>query len=493
MDSSGITTDFQFILTDTTKNDNVSNINFDFYETVLYLNQYEKTPVSGGFIKIPYFMPSSTIRPNIQYITTPQTQSYQCSKLSIYQKSHPLSSDVQYDGELVIECTPITNSYNKLFVCFLLQNTLYLNSTASDIDKVIADANNNYTRYTTMNFNLGQYVAPTQPVIVYTSGVDTVLIFTQPIQIQNVDFSTFSTIGNDVMALYPTDMMSYSVVSMAPSSDNTTIRDSFTEGFTKNVKRNKKRNVAGVFDCKMIDMKDPSGKKTEGSDTATYLMDSSVSEQQSAMGVAFALFNFFAILLAAYFGSPPIFKLMFIDVSDDGNQMMFGASIFVLLATIMSFILMINGVGYDHVESGFGIFMLLFLALSIMSVVIKMNDKVFLTPSGQGKQPFNVDIDDFFASFGSLFENFFTTLRRIISDNLFPKEGDIGIAWTYVILFIALSIPSLVISAKKDKNANKKEKHKPGYINNLVGIVMGIGCVYGLFAILYIYYIKGRM
>jgi hypothetical protein len=243
----------------------------------------------------------------------------------------------------------------------------------------------------------------------------------------------------------------------------------------------------------MIDMKDPSGKKTKGSDTATYLMDSSVSEQQTAMGVAFALFNFFAILLAAYFGSPPIFKLMFINISDDGNQMMFGAMVFVILATIMSFILMINGVGYDHVESGFGIFMLLFLALSIMSVVIKMNDKTFLTPSGEGKQPFDVDVDDFFASFGSLFENFFTTLRRIISDNLFPKEGDIGIAWTYVILFIALSIPSLVISAKKDKNANKQEKRKPGYINNLVGIVMGIGCVYGLFAILYIYYIKGRM
>jgi hypothetical protein len=40
---------------------------------------------------------------------------------------------------------------------------------------------------------------------------------------------------------------------------------------------------------------------------------------------------------------------------------------------------------------------------------------------------------------------------------------------------------------KKDKPSNRKERKKRGYRNNLISIVMGIGSVYGLFAIMYAY------
>ena len=105
----------------------------NYYDCSIYFNQYERTPNNGGFIKIPFFTPENTVRPNALFISDKPTVKYMSNSLQIYKKSHNIDG-VDYDGELIIENKQITNGDSKLFVCFPLKTS---NVKPNVIDKII--------------------------------------------------------------------------------------------------------------------------------------------------------------------------------------------------------------------------------------------------------------------------------------------------------------------------------------------------------------------
>jgi nitric oxide reductase large subunit len=65
----------------------------------------------------------------------------------------------------------------------------------------------------------------------------------------------------------------------------------------------------------------------------------------------------------------------------------------------------------------------------------------------------------------------------------------VGILPLSLLLLIILSIVCFV-GIKNDPDAKKKEKKQKGYIKHLIGLIMGIGSIYGFMAILYYFHMN---
>ena len=124
----------QFIINDDTLIDDTKHIYTDLYTAILYVNQFKKTEMNGGYIQIPYMMPSGTLRPNATYISNVETKKYKCSNLYIFTATHDILMDSTFNAELVVELIPTTNVSEKLYLCFLLKNTRYTYSEKNDVD-----------------------------------------------------------------------------------------------------------------------------------------------------------------------------------------------------------------------------------------------------------------------------------------------------------------------------------------------------------------------
>ena len=108
--------EFQFDLTK--HKDTTENINYNYYSTTFYRNQYEKTVENGGYVKLSY--PSHSNKINIMSSVFPDH--YLTTTLYILKKGNS-AHNVDYDGELVIEHKSSTNSNARLYTCFLLKTS----------------------------------------------------------------------------------------------------------------------------------------------------------------------------------------------------------------------------------------------------------------------------------------------------------------------------------------------------------------------------------
>jgi hypothetical protein len=192
-----------FIINDDPLNDDRHTIITDLYTAIIYLNQFSKTQMNGGHIKIPYAMPSATMRPNAIYMSNVDVKKYQCENLYVFKASHNITMDGKFDAELVIKLVPTVKTSETLYLCFLLTNTRYIYREPNDIDKLIKKSEKPPTHYDTMNFELQKLIDPKQKKIIYKSGIDTVVIFTSPIEINEVDFSGYDTIPETLFTVYP--------------------------------------------------------------------------------------------------------------------------------------------------------------------------------------------------------------------------------------------------------------------------------------------------
>ena len=501
------TTTQQFVLNDDTMVDTSRIIRTDFYETVMYLHLFKKTPNMGGYIQIPYFMPSGVIRENVNYITSTSTTKYKCKNLYIFKATHNVLTNDSYDGELVIELEPVTTNSNTLYLCFLLKNIRFSNDNPSPLDKIIQIANTPPANYTTMNFTYQSMFDNNQKKIIYSSGVDTVVIYTTPIPIQEIDFSVFSQIPTSLFAIYPTGS-AYNIL-------NNVETEGFQEGKGRRRKKrhHKNTNAPGktavaaalpptnrpnkksgkffgidkIMTCSPIDINDPS-KPPKGKNTATYLMDNKAAQQEKHLGVVYAMTIFLIMLFGAYFGGPPIYKLLIIDRNKTSNNLMLSTILFLFFVLLLGFILLLNGAVYDSIESMVGMMILIFTTLSIVSVFNKRSsDEDYRKPGNSGSSvDFKMD-----GNLGTVIVQFFKTITDDTLGKYFlPNNANLGIGLYWLMLLIILIIPCAVIGAKKDKQANNKEKRKKGYRNNLIGLVMGIGSVYGFAALTFLFSIS---
>jgi hypothetical protein len=457
-----MTTPGQFVLNDDTLMDTTKKINTNFYRTIIYLNQFAKTPLNGGYIKIPYFMPSGEIKANLTMITPDYTTTYKAKELFIFKATHNISMNKTFDAELVIKLQPTTGNSGFLWACFLLKNVRYQNTEATSIDKLIAQSMNPPQQYTSTDITFQPFIDSVQKKIVYPSGIDTVVIFTSPISISEVDFTNYQTIPVDLFAPFPVEPNRYSIVS-------TETVEAFQEGMNK------------IMTCSPIDINDSS--KTKGKQTATYLMDNQTAKMASNLGVAYAMMISFVMCLTAYFGSPSIYKYGFAEFISDGDDLILGSLILLVLIVLLGFSLLLNGIKHDKSQSMFGMMLLLFTLFSVLSIA---NARALDTNL---KNPMDMDRFKFFDTT----ERISSEVWELMKNNSLPLSiGNLGIWGYWFFLFVILIIPVGVIAAKKDKPANRKEKRNPGYRKNLIGLILGFGMTYGLIAIMYGYFIKSK-
>jgi hypothetical protein len=236
--------------------------------------------------------------------------------------------------------------------------------------------------------------------------------------------------------------------------------------------------IDNIMTCTPIDMTDPNGKTT-GKNTATYLMDNKSAEQMKNMGVAYAMMITLVLLMASYLGGPVIFNYVIAQHCADSNSLIITTFWFLAFALTLALVLLLNGSIYDATEAMTGMMFLILIILSILSVANARLSYQNL----YAKIP--MDFEDFDSNAIKMWVG---NLMNVIQTHLLPNKNNKGgiLVW-WAILLVILTIPCIVIGAKKDKPSNRKEQKKRGYRNNLISIVMGIGSVYGLFAIMYAY------
>ena len=159
---------------------------YDYGKTTIYKKQYAKNVKSDGFIKMPFKSSDNTANPNL--IISSSNTKCETTNLYIYGNVHGIKEATEtYDGELIIEHEPITNSYEKLYVCFLLKTDNGVKKT-NVLDKIIND-----TMETSEVLNLNELIPEKSEYII--NKTSNVIIFTKPIHIMS-SFEKFKKIGD---------------------------------------------------------------------------------------------------------------------------------------------------------------------------------------------------------------------------------------------------------------------------------------------------------
>lgn len=157
---------------DLTKKININDvINYNYDETTFYSNQYEKTFINGGYIKIPYSSKSNKVNISSNLFEN----DYNTTNLYITNKIHTIPS-IDYDGELIIEHKPLTNNDKPLYSCFLLKTIRNESINGSQIDELISG------KIDTI-LNLNKYIESSNGI--YYNNSENVIIFTKPIIISS--------------------------------------------------------------------------------------------------------------------------------------------------------------------------------------------------------------------------------------------------------------------------------------------------------------------
>lgn len=452
--SSDVPPEPSFIINDDALNDDTQTIVTDLYTAVIYLNRFSKTQMNGGYLQISYFMPSGTMRPNATYMSGVNVKKYKCANLYIFKATHRITMDGNFDGELVVELVPIVNTSEKLYLCFLLKNTRYNNNESNYIDELIKNSIKPPMHYDTMNFNLQNIVELKQKKIVYKSGIDNVIIFLSPISINEVDFSSYSTISQGLFAIYPVNSQ-YKMI--LPST-----KEGFTESFSNgdvNTQLNK------LFEKNLVTCS-PVDYNNTTDNTAVYLADTSREKVNAQSAIGTALIVMFVAIGTSFFVSPFIFQTFIANITTDGKALKLASGVIVFVIFILGLSLALDGISYDSDETWTGAFVLIFLTLSAMSVSIYRQ----LYPGKYG-----VDFESIEPSeIVDYIKLFFITISadwKIIG----------GISAVIISIFIIITS-----TLKSYPSVIKKEKKKKGYTNHLRGLIMSIGTIYGIMLAIWI-------
>jgi hypothetical protein len=477
-----MSSDQQFNINDDTLIDTTQNIRFDLYTAILYLHLFKHTPLNGKYIQIPYFMPSATMRPNVTYFENINTKHYKCTNLYIFNASHNIILDTTYDAEMVIELRPTTNNSSKLYLCFLLSKTYFSNEPESEIDKIIATSNKPPIHYTTMNIDLNPRIEKKQKKIIYKSGIDTVIIFTKPIPILDIDFSSYKTIPPNLFSLYPVDGTYNIIPENAPQIEgfiSERNEEGNEEGYVaKNASRNTSNDNANLLDCQLVDIDDPTGKKTVGKETGVYLMDNAQKANMNQAMIGSAITVSAIAIISSFIMSPIIFSKLISNHITSSSNLTTATVVLCIFLIVLAFTLLFNGMQYDTNEMWTGSFLTLFLGLSAMS--ISFSRSISDPDTEFGDFTFLPTIQDFY---DHIIRKLWNGSRSwLITDGNTPTRFSIFLI-LYGILIVVLSTVSFTLPNDKKVKANEKKKH--GYTKNLINLIMSFGCIYGLLFLLW--------
>ena len=434
-------------------------VEHDYYTSVLFTHMFKHTLSNGGYLQIPYYMPNSIIRHNLQYSSNLMTQKYQATNLYIFKKSHSIPG-VDYDAELVIENKNV-NTSDKIYTCFLLKINKFSKDSDNAIDKLLKISKNPSSYYDDMDFYFDPLIGNQSKIIQYNSDVNRVLIFTAPIPIKEIEFGAYQTIPVSLMLMEPS---SYQIIQIN-NADQVEIKEGFQEGYE-------------VMDCQLVDDKGD----TKGNNTLTKLVEND-SPDNKIVGI---MFSILMVIVIGWFAAPPLYKYTVLNQYDNNPQTITFATVFIgVVFFVLGASLFGDGLSKyrDTTESYFGSMIMFLLVVSYASIAFRRLDTNF----NEGP-----DLD-----FTTLGKGFISMLIGVVSmltqiKYLFGQTKStiiVGIFWWVALLLIILSIVCFV-GIKKDPDVKKKEKKQKGYTKHLIGLIMGIGSVYGFMLILYYFHMN---
>ena len=425
---------------------------------------FRRTVSNGGYLQIPYNMPNSINKPNLQYTSNLTTQKYQCANLYIFKKTHDILG-IGYDAELIIENKNVNNN-NKIYCCFLLKNTRFSNVPKNDIDKLLEASINPPVHYDDMRFDFETLIGKQPSIIEYNSGVDKVLIFATPISIRETNFTKYNQISSLLMKLFP-DKGSYGLIQMRAV-------EGFQEGYE-------------MMDCQLID----DTGKTKGNNVATRLMTTNSKENNAIL--MSNLFTLSVLIFSGWFIAPTLYKPIIVEHNKTTSSLTFSSIFIGILIFLLGIVLFINGLQYDKTESIVGMLLLLFLVVSSASIILKRIDPFFITPNNGSSV--NFDDKNTFNTFVSGFYPMIIKTIALISKypvgQLEKEPMYLGIfPWIGILLVALFTI--CFVGIKNDKAVKQKDSKTRGYKQNLIGLILGFGIIYGIMFIIYCFQLTDK-
>jgi hypothetical protein len=280
---------------DPSKIDNSIITTYNYTNNSIYLNQIIHTLNTDGYVEIPFL---SNGPPNVII----NRNQYNSNTLYIT-GSNKLIDGITYDGELVIEHTPITNdSSKKLFTVFLLKSDK--NNSLTAIDSLILNNNVSNIGINTKPSEIGNSLNTDSKQIYYIDkNGNEVIIFTRPILI-NSNINTLNTQEK----IFTTNTTNNYVIMFTKYTDSMTEPFSLKEGLT---------NTAY---CQPIELIDSSGAEDAN---LVIPLTGIYTPNDATNNIIRTAINFMAFVLVlglTYILTPMIYNDYVIDLIDKKGQ-----------------------------------------------------------------------------------------------------------------------------------------------------------------------------
>jgi hypothetical protein len=315
--------------------DNSDSVQYNYYPTTFYKNQFQDKIEKNGFIKIPYSSKSN--QPNIAVFST----GYVTKNLYITTPIHRIK-DVEYDAELIIEHLPLTNFTDPLYTCFLLKTKSGLRT---DIDKLIEGSTEG-----DVVLEMNKYITKQKAVIYKNNYLESslVAVFTLPISVGSI-FTNLKPADGVSLAPYVNE---YDVLFTEPILGR--VVEGFDKNSTKAVKTSSPQtddSLSGTLDygltspnktdgnvsmttmvtdsstgpvtiagyCQPIDETDPNIAQTAG---VIIPMDGNKIKNDAASSTIKTMLNFFGffvLVITAVFVTPIAHKILIVELIMDNE------------------------------------------------------------------------------------------------------------------------------------------------------------------------------
>lgn len=390
---------------------------YDYYDTNIY-NPYEKDLEKNGYIKIPFQNSKSTIQPNL---ILPNNEKYKIENIYFYKKK--LELDIvkeEYNGELIIEHSPITNGEKKVYVCILLKTRPNIYED-SDIDKIIKKSFSDK-----MKLNLNNFIENMNSSCLVNKD-NNIFIFKTPLLISS-KFDEFSDVEKTILPKFDkNELKIIQTQSSSPSGESKTkktdsIKESFKEGLAVG---------EDVFiDCNPVD----------SSDTTVSMVPVNSDSLIDPSAVVFMstiqnFFIFIVLLIIISVSVPSIYKNVIMGFVEkvyankpNKNNYLFSVDMIILVVLFGIFFgLLVDGVSNNNkLQTSIGIFFficftLIILIMTVLKIMSKENYNFLddFTNNATGPSAFDISLEMFLQSLMyilSIFKDGWNLLFLVLSE-----------------------------------------------------------------------------
>jgi len=416
---------------------------YDYYETPVYVNQYEKNLQRDGYIKLPFTSYKSETHPNLVV----NGQKYKTANLYVLVNSH----NTAFNGELILEHVPITNGNDKFYVCVPLK-TQPGSSEQTVVDKIIAGSFRTH-----LDVNLNSLLVTNKRGKVLSNG-SKVVYFSDPILI-STPFYAFANTDN---MLFPSlsEYVDYDTVDIV-SSYNAQVQEGFTIEVADSGKlpignqltSGTQLDISGdmIIDCTPVD----SSKDTVELVPLTTILGSANSDAATnqLLNTSVNFFSFLMVICVAAFVSPAVYRSFFVgfvdkvvpkNVDKPGNLKTFDVVIFSFFLAYCIYMVTKGLQDRNQLLSSVGVifFIYLFLTTGIIIMLKESNPGVYQLNRLAGIQDATTSYQlELFAIFldalkrepkfvlGALF-GMLTLMAIIIYSGYFSKTYGNGTGWS---------------------------------------------------------------